>query len=299
MQKSNRWLTALGGATLGAGLFLTGPAAMAASPTSILAAHHPAMRQILQYGDQGHWVRTLQADLNQLGYQQTGPADGIFGPRTLSGVVAFQKHYGLVASGITNEATWQDILAGLGLVPPYPHSSSVNVSVTTDSLVTSGSGTAPPTKTVSTSPSDRDTDSKAASPAPSIVTQNPKAPITSSTSVSHKMIDGRPVIAVYHMRATAYGPSLQDNYPYGPTDAFGAPLAPGMVAVDPSVIPLKSYVYVTGYTDPRLPQGGFLGHAMDTGGAIKGQRIDIFMNAGAQTVSNFGIEPVTVYLLGP
>ncbi len=100
------------------------------------------------------------------------------------------------------------------------------------------------------------------------------------------------------MQATAYGPSLQDNYPYGPVDAFGQPLKPGMVAVDPSLIPLKSYVYVKGYTDTHLPSGGFLGRAMDTGGAIKGHRVDIFMNANSQTVSNFGIEPVTVYVLG-
>lgn len=124
-------------------------------------------------------------------------------------------------------------------------------------------------------------------------------PATAGPTARPTMIAGHRVVAVYHMRATAYGPSLRDNYPYGPVDAFGQPLKPGMVAVDPSVIPLRSLVYVTGYTDPNLPAGGFLGQAMDTGGAIKGNRIDIFMNADAQTVSNFGIEPVTVYVLAP
>jgi peptidoglycan hydrolase-like protein with peptidoglycan-binding domain len=113
------------------------------------------------------------------------------------------------------------------------------------------------------------------------------------------MIAGHQVVAVYHMLATAYGPNLQDNYPYGPTDYFGQPLQPGMIAVDPSVIPLRSLVYVTGYTDSNLPAGGFVGRAMDTGGAIKGNRIDIYMDAGPQAVSNFGIEPVTVYVLAP
>ena len=75
-------------------------------------------------------------------------------------------------------------------------------------------------------------------------------------------------------------------------------LQAGMVAVDPSVIPLKSYVYVKGYKDSYLPQGGFLGHAMDTGGAIKGMRVDIFMNDNPTIVSNFGVQPVTVYVLG-
>lgn len=119
-----------------------------------------------------------------------------------------------------------------------------------------------------------------------------------TTSPSAKTIDGRPVLHVYHMVATAYGPSLQDNYPYGPTDAFGQRLQAGMIAVDPSVIPLKSTVYVSGYRDANLSSGGFLGQAMDTGGAIQGMRIDIFMNRSAQTVSNFGIQPVTVDVLG-
>ena len=124
------------------------------------------------------------------------------------------------------------------------------------------------------------------------------APTVTTTTGTANTIDGYPVLKVIHMTATAYGPSLQDNYPYGPVDYFGQPLEPGMVAVDPSVIPLKAHVYVTGYTDGRLPKGGFLGQAMDEGGAIKGNRIDIYMNANPLTVSNFGIEPVTVYVLG-
>jgi 3D (Asp-Asp-Asp) domain-containing protein len=138
-------------------------------------------------------------------------------------------------------------------------------------------------------------DSATAAPA---AAQDPPRSSTRAEARIPRMIDGRPVIGVFHMLATAYGPSMRDNYPYGPVDYFGQPLEPGMVAVDPSVIPLKTYLYVTGYTDRHLPSGGFLGRAMDTGGAIRGDRIDIFMDAGSQTVSNFGIEPVTVYELG-
>lgn len=122
--------------------------------------------------------------------------------------------------------------------------------------------------------------------------------VRSAAAAKPRTIDGYPIQHVYHMIATAYGPSLQDNYPYGPTDYFGQPLAPGMIAVDPSIIPLKSRVFVTGYKDGYLPTGGFLGRAMDTGGAIQGMRVDIFMNNNAQIVSNFGIQPITVYVLG-
>ena len=215
---------------------------------------------------------TLQADLAELGYAQVGPADGLFGPRTQQALEAFQAQHGFSATGVTSAAVWQDILAGLGLMPRYTGTQGSQANNLNQGPA-SGSGTVNSTK-----------------PAPYTI----KTTQTSTGST----IDGRPVLKVLHLIATAYGPSLQDNYPYGPVDAFGQPLQPGMVAVDPSVIPLKSWVYVTGYTDSVLPHGGFLGHAMDTGGAIKGLRLDIYLNANPQTVSNFGVEPVTVYVLG-
>ena len=101
------------------------------------------------------------------------------------------------------------------------------------------------------------------------------------------------------MRATAYGPSAQANYPYGATDYFGRPLVAGDIAVDPSVIPLNTCVTVTGYQSPSLPAGGFVGDAVDEGGAIVGNHIDIYMAAGLAAVSAFGIQPVHVTVLGP
>lgn len=103
---------------------------------------------------------------------------------------------------------------------------------------------------------------------------------------------------VLRLTATAYGPSLQDNYPYGPTDAFGKPLVAGDVAVDPRVIPLGTRLYVTGYHSPYLPAGGFYAVARDTGGAIKGNRIDIFINGTRAQVSAFGVQHVKVTVLG-
>lgn len=61
----------------------------------------------------------------------------------------------------------------------------------------------------------------------------------------------------------------------------------GMVAVDPSVIPMGTRLYIEGY--------GY-GHAADTGGAIKGNRIDLFMEEHSQCV-NWGRRTVKVYLL--
>lgn len=59
------------------------------------------------------------------------------------------------------------------------------------------------------------------------------------------------------------------------------------VAVDSSVIPLGSKVYVEGYG---------VAIASDTGGAIKGNKIDLFMNSEAECLQ-FGRRPVTVKIL--
>ena len=252
--------------TLGLGLMLP-PAASAAAPSTsslslaALEQAHPMMQHQLSYGDRNLYVATMQADLSLSGYPQVGPIDGIFGPLTLAALQAFQKDHGLPVTGVSTPATWQELLSQFGLCPPY----------------TSQEGDA--TAAITTA-------------------QNATTQTTAPTSTQSGTIAGHTVIAVYHMIATAYGPSLQDNYPYGATDVYGDPLQSGMIAVDPSVIPLRSYVWVSGYTNPNLPQGGFLGRAMDTGSAIQGHRIDIFINAPDTTVSNFGIQPVTVTLLG-
>ncbi|MGC8487147.1 MAG: NlpC/P60 family protein [Clostridia bacterium] len=101
------------------------------------------------------------------------------------------------------------------------------------------------------------------------------------------------------VEATAYAPTAQDNYPYGPVDLYGRPLTAGDIAVDPTVFPLKSCLYVTGYQSPYLPAGGFIGEADDEGGAIQGKHIDIFINASESQVNSFGIQTVQVTLLGP
>ncbi|KUK36482.1 MAG: hypothetical protein PWP44_620 [Thermacetogenium sp.] len=59
------------------------------------------------------------------------------------------------------------------------------------------------------------------------------------------------------------------------------------IAVDPDVIPLGSEVYLEGL-------GIFI--AEDTGGAIKGNRIDIFMEDHQQALL-FGIKEMKAYIL--
>lgn len=100
------------------------------------------------------------------------------------------------------------------------------------------------------------------------------------------------------MVATAYGPTAQDNYPYGATDYFGQPLTAGDIAVDPSVIPLKTCLYVTGYSSQYLPSGGEIGEADDEGGAIQGDRVDLYYSGTESQINQFGIQDVKVTILG-
>lgn len=83
-----------------------------------------------------------------------------------------------------------------------------------------------------------------------------------------------------YMQSTAY------TYT-GSRTATGKNPAVGMVAVDPSVIPLGSKMYIEGY--------GYA-WAADTGGAIRGNKIDVFLEEYSQCVK-WGRRTVKVYLM--
>ena len=70
---------------------------------------------LLRVGSRGDEVKTLQTQLNQLGYD-AGKADGIFGTRTDNAVRAFQKAAGVTVDGIVGEKTRKAIEAAL--TPP-------------------------------------------------------------------------------------------------------------------------------------------------------------------------------------
>lgn len=73
----------------------------------------------------------------------------------------------------------------------------------------------------------------------------------------------------------------------GRNTATGKQPAVGLVAVDPSVVPMGSKLYIEGY--------GYA-EAADTGGAIKGNRLDLFMEERSQCL-NWGNRTVKVYML--
>ncbi len=102
-----------------------------------------------------------------------------------------------------------------------------------------------------------------------------------------RIVEGRnlKVLAEYDMIATAYGAG---EYWLSDRTALGLLVRDGIVAVDPTVIPLGSHLYVENY-----------GYALagDTGGAIRGHRIDLYYGASAAFVADFGLQKRKVYLL--
>ena len=95
------------------------------------------------------------------------------------------------------------------------------------------------------------------------------------------------------MKATAYDNSPQSQGRWVGKTATGMKPQRGVVAVDPRVIPLGTKVYVQSLDGS--PDYGFA-VAGDTGGAIKGNRIDLFHNTAAEC-RKFGRRNVKVYIL--
>jgi len=93
---------------------------------------------------------------------------------------------------------------------------------------------------------------------------------------------------VLTMVATAYDGCYKCNYPYyGYPSYIGLPLARGIVAVDPKVIPMGTKLYVEGYGNAI---------AADQGNAIKGNRIDLYFDTHQQAL-NYGMKTVKVTIL--
>lgn len=98
---------------------------------------------------------------------------------------------------------------------------------------------------------------------------------------------------VLECTATAYDPSPEENGGYGGMSATGIPLQKGVIAVDPSVIPLGSRVYIEA-VDGSWSYGYAV--AADTGGAIKGNRVDLLYMTKAECYQ-FGRRKCKVYVL--
>ncbi|MEN6350463.1 MAG: 3D domain-containing protein [Syntrophomonas sp.] len=90
------------------------------------------------------------------------------------------------------------------------------------------------------------------------------------------------------MMATGYDDSWEANYPYyGAPSYMGLPLARGIVATDPDVIPMGTRLYIEGYGEAI---------AADQGNAIKGNRIDLYFDSREEAMT-WGMKTVNVTIL--
>ncbi len=81
-------------------------------------------------------------------------------------------------------------------------------------------------------------------------------------------------------------------YEVGGMTATGHPAIEGVIAVDPTVIPLHSKVYVVGdYGDYGVQL------AYDTGGSIKGNKIDLCLPGEESDLLRFGVRAMRAYIL--
>ena len=111
----------------------------------------------------------------------------------------------------------------------------------------------------------------------SIGTQVPR--VAATPSISNVSRGGRSLT----MMATAYAAGTGGA---GWRTATGTGVYKGIVAVDPQVIPLGTKLYIDGYGSAV---------AADTGGAIKGNRIDLGFGSAGEAIQ-FGRRTVTVHV---
>lgn len=95
------------------------------------------------------------------------------------------------------------------------------------------------------------------------------------------------------VKATAYESTFGSRNGKPGITASGLPLAVGMIAVDPRVIPLGTKVYIE---DPNGVYNYGYAIAADTGGAIKGNRIDVCVPTYNDAIQ-FGVRYLNVYVL--
>lgn len=77
----------------------------------------------------------------------------------------------------------------------------------------------------------------------------------------------------------------------GNRDSLGCRVVPmRTLAIDPRVVPKRSIVFIKETVGMELPGGGVhdgIWYASDTGGAIKGQRADLYSGTGASSMKAF------------
>ncbi|SHI50794.1 3D domain-containing protein [Lutispora thermophila] len=123
-------------------------------------------------------------------------------------------------------------------------------------------------------------------PVAGIIEEGTKTTLVSSRGTVTRFVKAMEMVATAYDATYASTGKTPDHPQYGITRS-GLKVRHGIVAVDPSVIPLGTWLYVEGYGEAL---------AADTGGAIKGNRIDLYFDSPSD-VAKYGKKKVKVYIL--
>lgn len=257
----------------------------------------------LKLGSQGDRVRELQDMLIGLGYL-TGTADGDFGKVTENALKDFQKDVGLSATGIYDQKTFnllnnpsalskgtipQDTgVAEIGdIIKPGMHGAGVeNVQRLLmergffDGEIDGWCG-------VATVSAIRDFQYSVGLVADGICGLATYAALENvqyqtEDEAWEKSVEEFPKFKrTIFVEATAYSAETENK------TASGTKVRRGIIAVDPAVIPLGTRVYIPDYGEAV---------AEDTGGNIKGNRIDIAFDTHEEAM-NFGRQSLQIYII--
>ncbi|WP_183040867.1 peptidoglycan-binding protein [Salipaludibacillus neizhouensis] len=242
----------------------------------------------LEQGDNGDLVLALQEDLAELDYF-TAELDGKFGPLTEEALINFQEEEGVQGEkGIAGPYTYQAL---------YPLTSRYNPELAAPAEEAPSSSeeessevsTKEPAESVSSEPSEESTEESTEEVPEESTQESAEASNSNNASSSEESSDSsNDAEGSITMEATAYTAGCEGCSGITATgiDLRDQPNKK-VVAVDPSVIPLGSIVEVEGYG--RAVAG-------DTGGAIKGNKIDLHV-ASKDDAFAFGRKDVNVTII--
>jgi len=261
----------------------------------------------LKFGDQGYEVRQLQEVLIGLGYL-TGTVDGDFGESTENALKKFQTAVGLSASGILDEETFNLLNSptsfAKGIIPTdagvaevgeiiKPGMHGEGVVYVQRKLIERGflDGEADGWCGAATVAAIRDFQYSMNLPADGICGILTYAALESAEYIVEDDSEWKKAVEEFpkfkqtiYVEATAYS---RYDATAGNHTATGTSVRRGIIAVDPDVIPLGTRVYIPGYGEAV---------AEDTGGDIKGNRIDIAFDT-YEEAQNFGRQNLQIYII--
>ncbi|WP_368504142.1 peptidoglycan-binding protein [Alkalihalophilus sp. As8PL] len=262
--------------------------------------------KVLEKGDKGEYVEDLQGQLLDLGFYE-GNKDGLFGPLTHAAVKGFQSAQGIQVDGIAGPETFANLyytnpatpaaekaVAATPVEEAPAEEPAVEEPVVEEPAVEEPAVEEPAVEEpaveeapVETAPETEEAQEPAEQPAEEpAATEEPAVEETEAQEEEAAPTSSDQ--ATFEMEATAYTAYCEGC---SGVTATGIDLRENpnqkVVAVDPSVIPLGSRVHVEGYGEAI---------AGDTGGAIQGNKVDLFMPSQDDAI-NFGRQTVTVTVL--